>query len=630
MTACGFTAADLRSLPNLSDAFCEADGALPWAGVKGLRELLLAGERAIADGARRVLHLGCRDGQVTVALATALRAHAGSDAVLLAADSWISSAADWTREWPPALRRMPAADRLRRSFLDLLVRGGAADAVLPLVADGTAVHALCQSRDLRFDLIVASMHLSDLPRRQIVADIALLGALLAGRGLLVASIASERGLDRALAEQMKPGLATVRSGAVLAFGRGGLPAWLGPKRAALPPLKVARVPTATALQHAQREAVPLEQVSPGFCGVVEADRTVTDPPRIVLARDRSGTFDAPLFFAPHKEQSLDYIVQPDGVWGVQPEFNTAFVPNMSMADAAGRPFVDEPGDRATAYHDRLFTRGLIDHDARGTTLVVPGPVQRVSGTVFGTAAFDRYFHWHNDVLAHLPYVFDLQRALGSGPVRILSTWPLTDWRLRTLELMGLDADSYVEVRPGRPVRVDGTLVAVRRPGMMTPRRARDAYARMQATLGIPAEGSDRLYISRADAGIREVENEAELRPHLEALGFRIVALGAMSYDDKVRLFSRASVCIGPHGAGFSHIGFMRKESLVVEMLTAGAKWMRRGFIARMAAVFNQDYGFVCYPEAAEPKLNFRVDPTQFVADLAPLLEDHATSGAVRR
>ena len=89
---------------------------------------------------------------------------------------------------------------------------------------------------------------------------------------------------------------------------------------------------------------------------------------------------------------------------------------------------------------------------------------------------------------------------------------------------------------------------------------------LNTRLGGPAVGgSERLYVSRCDAGSRCVLNEQAVMGLLETFGFRSVTLSSMSLDQQIAAFQSCEIVIGAHGAGLSNTVFCRPGTKVVEL-----------------------------------------------------------------
>ena len=89
---------------------------------------------------------------------------------------------------------------------------------------------------------------------------------------------------------------------------------------------------------------------------------------------------------------------------------------------------------------------------------------------------------------------------------------------------------------------------------------------IQATLGgRGTKGWRRLYLSRADAAVRRVTNEAEVVALLEPHGFEAMELGRMPYAAQIAAFKQASHVIAPHGAGLTHLVLCPPGAQVLEI-----------------------------------------------------------------
>ncbi len=81
----------------------------------------------------------------------------------------------------------------------------------------------------------------------------------------------------------------------------------------------------------------------------------------------------------------------------------------------------------------------------------------------------------------------------------------------------------------------------------------------------PSGTPKRIYISRDDARLRRVANEAGVMDTLRLLGFERVILKGMPIARQVRLFRDAEAVVAPHGAGLAHIAWCRPGTRIVEI-----------------------------------------------------------------
>jgi hypothetical protein len=130
----------------------------------------------------------------------------------------------------------------------------------------------------------------------------------------------------------------------------------------------------------------------------------------------------------------------------------------------------------------------------------------------------------------------------------------------------------------------------------------------------------RLYISRADASIRYVTNEAEVQSVLTEFGFETIVMSQYSLAEQVQLFREAEVVVGPHGAAFSHTAFMQEGTTFIELFQAGHN---NPCFYRIANLRNLKYGFMVNPVEG---LGLRVD----TARLYDILEQALPHEAAKR
>ncbi|MEN6543660.1 glycosyltransferase family 61 protein [Parvibaculum sp.] len=99
----------------------------------------------------------------------------------------------------------------------------------------------------------------------------------------------------------------------------------------------------------------------------------------------------------------------------------------------------------------------------------------------------------------------------------------------------------------------------------------------------------RLYVSRnGQAGtIRQILNEDELIARLEPLGFQVIDPGTTPLAEQMDTFSRASIVVGPHGAGLTNILFRKGAPMALVEMINDTKQFRHHFyqIARLCGYF---------------------------------------------
>ncbi len=80
--------------------------------------------------------------------------------------------------------------------------------------------------------------------------------------------------------------------------------------------------------------------------------------------------------------------------------------------------------------------------------------------------------------------------------------------------------------------------------------------------------SKKVFISRKDTNLRQMNNEDEAFKLLEAEGFERYELGNLSFLEQVELFSNADIVIGANGSGLVNIMFCKPTTKVIEIFQA--------------------------------------------------------------
>jgi hypothetical protein len=82
----------------------------------------------------------------------------------------------------------------------------------------------------------------------------------------------------------------------------------------------------------------------------------------------------------------------------------------------------------------------------------------------------------------------------------------------------------------------------------------------------PAAPFRKLYVTRRNAKVRRVRNEAEVADYLTDRGFEVVALEERPFREQVQLFAEAEVVVAQHGAGLINLLFAQSPR-VLEILS---------------------------------------------------------------
>jgi capsular polysaccharide biosynthesis protein len=132
-------------------------------------------------------------------------------------------------------------------------------------------------------------------------------------------------------------------------------------------------------------------------------------------------------------------------------------------------------------------------------------------------------------------------------------------------------------------------------------------------LGKPVAPRRKLYLSRDDAVVRRVTNQAELDGVLASYGFESVCAAGMTMRDQIDLFRSCSWLVSAHGAGLSNMVFMPPGSVITEMVSPARLWPTfRTLAARHGHVYHAVIGRAVdggqTPEKGQGNEDFCCDP----------------------
>lgn len=168
-----------------------------------------------------------------------------------------------------------------------------------------------------------------------------------------------------------------------------------------------------------------------------------------------------------------------------------------------------------------------------------------------------YFHWFSDYLPRLIGVEEYERRTGRKP-ELLIPDETPQWLQQSLRWVGPSAARWRTWEGGRK-HVD-TLVtpSLRKTGyddtcegwgFVSPTALRWVRERMMDGAKAEHASTERIYISRADADLRQVTNESAVMSYLSEKGFERYLLSEMTIEEQVKLFASAELVVAPHGAG---------------------------------------------------------------------------------
>ncbi len=113
-----------------------------------------------------------------------------------------------------------------------------------------------------------------------------------------------------------------------------------------------------------------------------------------------------------------------------------------------------------------------------------------------------------------------------------------------------------------------------------------------------ADRSEKVFISRKRAEKRRIVNEEELHPILEKFGFQIICAEDLSFEEQVKICSRARYLVSNHGAGLTNALFMNEGANVLELRHQFDRNRNCFFV--MSSALNLNYFYLrCRPQQHE-------------------------------
>lgn len=263
--------------------------------------------------------------------------------------------------------------------------------------------------------------------------------------------------------------------------------------------------------------------------------------------------------------------------------STVFLPDQAvLVDlASGHSLIEE-----SVWHSRLFYSEYFRNDHSTQWKWRMNRQWRVEETVQEPINwcyhqfYYQYFHWFMDVL---PRVWLLDRySRGARSAKWCVAPNLNGFRRSSLRLFGIEERhlfwpeakivqfrqaTHTAFQFSEPLRTRPSYnLGLHHKGWSTEYVADLCDRAWQAYDIFSYDGPRRIYVSREDAEHRKVRNEAAIINRFEQLGFTIVTPGRHSFEDQVRLFSKAEIVVGVHGAGMTNLLWTKPGATVLEIM----------------------------------------------------------------
>ena len=240
-------------------------------------------------------------------------------------------------------------------------------------------------------------------------------------------------------------------------------------------------------------------------------------------------------------------------------------------------------------------------------------------------AFDEwsngYFHWMCDVLPRLMSI----KSILPECILLLPEIYTESFILESLKMIG--CNNIKMIPKNSYVKAPNLIVPehIAPTGNYNP----DVMEQLQnALLWINADHSQKnsginIYVSRKKALYKFILNEEEVFKTLEAYQFNIVFLEDYSLHEKIPIIKNSSVMIGMHGANFTNMLFMKKNSFILEFRKKGDANNNAFFSLASGLGINYLYQFCDYTISnyTHPnKFDIRVDTDELKKNLDIICE----------
>lgn len=237
---------------------------------------------------------------------------------------------------------------------------------------------------------------------------------------------------------------------------------------------------------------------------------------------------------------------------------TATLPNCKLV-----PYIDD---------DKEFWITILNEDERSLELdqisfrpwhaevlrALGSTDQMEKATWFLERVYRNHSHW---LTAHLPKLLLLKSRGELSEVIMPAKSKRTPVINISLEMIGIDPDEFQTFDYTRPLNVDRLTV------IETDRFRPELLQSVRSAFPISGTVNPhrRIYISRAKATRRKLQNEDNVWPVLEEMGFEKVFMEDLDFPKQVELMQQSSIVIAPHGAAITNVLFCQTGTHVVEI-----------------------------------------------------------------
>lgn len=231
---------------------------------------------------------------------------------------------------------------------------------------------------------------------------------------------------------------------------------------------------------------------------------------------------------------------------------------------------------------------------------------------------ENYFHFYNDVLAKIYF-------LEKNGIDVRNTPVVVSEKLWKREYF----QSYLQQSPLFKslhwIRQEKQYIRCRHAIFCKPLTHRkDLYESIFEPLRIDTPGDTiKLFIYRSKKHQRFLENEAEVEELCKKFGFVVQDTEGMQLLNQIRLFSRASVILGVHGAGLTNMYFRNGPCKVIEIFPPPSENYLPFHYMLLADLKSFSYEAIIGEEGKHFSDGFRIDPEKLAIKIRKAVDDTA-------
>jgi capsular polysaccharide biosynthesis protein len=260
----------------------------------------------------------------------------------------------------------------------------------------------------------------------------------------------------------------------------------------------------------------------------------------------------------------------------------------AVVDIQAGAVFDRNGD---LIRESFGPQSVMDRYMAQTTAPAPEDIRQASGALLPLATLrsNNYCRWWLDSMAK-PFLVEQSAYAGPALLPAMAT-PERVFQEEGLAL--LDGGQVMAAEVGRFWRADAvnssgvTYGGGQRIGALSAAFGAAMAADVHATRSASRSFGKRIYVSRAVARKRLVENEKAVIAMLAGHGFEVLTLEKMSLVDQIAAFTEAEVVVAPHGAGLTNLLWTRPGAILLEIFPEGG--VHGSAFLRLASQIGIDY-----------------------------------------